>query len=96
MAGVAVLVTLDSKGVCEMARLVYLNVGDGPVDAVQAAEILTGQELSPESIEEAVNTAAKNEITPFGNVHASPDYQKHLCKVLTRRAINTAVDRAKH
>ncbi len=95
MAGVAALVTLNGGDKCKNARLVYLNVGDGPVDAVEAAEILAGEKITDESIEAAAEKAAEEEIMPYGNVHASPDYQKHLVNVLTKRAINTALERAK-
>lgn len=95
MAGVAALVTLNGGDKCKNARLVYLNVGDGPVDAVEAAEILAGEKITDESIEAAAEKAAEEEIMPYGNVHASPDYQKHLVKVLTKRAIKTALERAK-
>jgi len=33
MMGVAALVTLDESGKCKRARLVYLNAGEGPLDA---------------------------------------------------------------
>lgn len=94
MAGIAVILTLDSDQVCDSAKLVYLNVGEGPIDALEAAKALIGTRLEDEAIEEAANTAADTEISPFGNVHASPDYQKYLSKVLTRRAVKTAAQRA--
>ena len=40
MMGVAALVTLDESGKCTAAKLVYLNAGDGPVDAAEAAQML--------------------------------------------------------
>lgn len=94
MMGVGVLVTLDKKGVCQQASLVYLNAGDGPVAAPQAAEALQGEKQTPEAIEAAVAMAAENEIDPFGNVHASVEYQRHLARVLTRQALETAFERA--
>jgi carbon-monoxide dehydrogenase medium subunit len=53
IAGVAVLVTLDDKDQCEQARLVFLSVGDGPVNARQVAEMLMGQAPTPEAIRAA-------------------------------------------
>jgi carbon-monoxide dehydrogenase medium subunit len=94
MAGVAALVTLDGSGVCSSARLVYLNVGDGPVDATQSAALLVGQTLTEEAIDAAAATASDNEIEPLGSIHASPGYQRHLTRVLTRRAVNVAMTRA--
>lgn len=95
MAGVAALVTLNGGEKCKSAKLVYLNVGDGPVNAVEAAGLLAGESITDESIQAAAEKAAEEEIMPYGNVHASPDYQKHLVKVLTKRAIHTAYQRAK-
>jgi carbon-monoxide dehydrogenase medium subunit len=95
MAGIAVLVTLDDKDQCEQARLVFLSVGDGPVDARQAAEMLTGQVPTPEAIRVAAEKAASDEIDPGSDIHASAEYRRHLAKVLARRALTQAFDRAR-
>jgi len=94
MAGVAVLVTLDEKGLCEQARLVFLSVGDGPVDARQAAEMLKGQIPTPEAIRAAAEKAAADEIDPGSDIHASAEYRRHLSEVLARRTLTQAFDRA--
>ncbi|MDH5506937.1 MAG: xanthine dehydrogenase family protein subunit M [Anaerolineae bacterium] len=94
MAGVAALITLDDAGKCKKARMVYLNVGDGPVDAKQAASTLQGEEINAKSIQAAAQTAVTQEIMPFGNIHASPDYQSHLTRILTVRALELAHTRA--
>jgi carbon-monoxide dehydrogenase medium subunit len=93
--GVAAVVTLDEAGACQRARLVYLNAGEGPVDARQAAALLRGQAPTPEAIAAAAEHAAEHEIVPTGNVHATPAYQRHLARVLTRRALAAAVARAR-
>ena len=95
MAGIAVLVTLDEKGRCEQARLVFLSVGDGPVDARQAAEMLVGQSPTPELIQAAAEKAAADEIDPSSDIHASAEYRRHLSKVLARRVLTQAFDRAR-
>jgi carbon-monoxide dehydrogenase medium subunit len=94
LMGVAAVVTLDGDGVCQQARLVYLNAGDGPVSAQQAAGLLRGEKPSAKVIEAAAASAG-DEINPMGNVHASPDYQRHLARVLTRRALTLALERAR-
>lgn len=96
LMGVAAVVTLDEAGVCQAARLVYLNAGEGPVSATQAATSLRGQPVTPTAIDAAARMAATQEIDPMGNVHASPEYQRHLAQVLTRRALRLAVERARH
>jgi len=94
LAGVAAVVGLDDAGICQHARLVYLNLSDTPVDASQAAGLLIGQPISPEAIEAAANSAADHEIDPTGDIHASIDYKRHLARVLTRRALAQAAERA--
>ncbi|MEM7117212.1 MAG: xanthine dehydrogenase family protein subunit M [Chloroflexota bacterium] len=95
LAGVAVIVTLDASGMCEAARIVCLNVGEVPMVAHQAASTLVGERPSADVIQAAAETAAAHEIDPAGDVHASAAYKRHLIKVLTRRALGVAIDRAK-
>ncbi len=94
LMGVAALVTLDQKGKCQQAKLVYLNAGDGPVEAKEAANLLKGQAPDDKAIESAAAMASEKEINPFGNIHASPDFQRHLARVLTQRALKQAIERA--
>jgi CO/xanthine dehydrogenase FAD-binding subunit len=95
IAGVAVLVTMDSKGQCGQARLVFLSAGDGPVDARQAADLLVGQVPTPESIRAAAEMASSADIDPGSDIHASADYRRHLSKVLAQRMLTQAFDRAR-
>ena len=94
LMGVAALVTLDDADKCKEARLVYLNAGDGPVDAQESAQLLRGESFSDELINAAAETASGKEINPFGNIHASVEYQRHLANVLTKKALKIAVQRA--
>ena len=94
LMGVAALVTLDEIGRCKQARLVYLNAGDGPVDARESANFLEGKIPDVNVLEEAAELASQKEITPFGNIHASPDFQRHLARVLTRKTLTQAIERA--
>jgi len=94
LMGVAALVTLDEAGKCVQAKLVYLNAGDGPIDAKQAAKILQGEKLNDSLIESAAVLASEQEITPFGNMHASSEFQRHLANVLTKNALKQAMQRA--
>ena len=75
--------------------MVFLSVGDGPVDARQAAEMLTGQVPTLEAIRLAAEKAASDEIDPGSDIHASAEYRRHLAKVLARRVLTQAFDRAK-
>ncbi len=94
LMGVASQVTVDEAGKCTAAKLVFLNAGDGPVVAHQAVARLYGEMLTEKLMEETAVYASQNEINPFGNIHASPDFQRHLAKVLTIRALQQAFQRA--
>ena len=94
IVGVAAWVTRGADGNCTDARLVYLNVGDRPLQAKKAAAMLVGQPIQADSVAAAADYAAANEIDPVGNVHGSAEFQRHLTKVLTRRAVETAWHRA--
>jgi CO/xanthine dehydrogenase FAD-binding subunit len=94
LMGVAALVALDEQDKCKRAKLVYLNAGDGPVEATQAAKLLEGETPGDQLIESAAALASEQEINPFGNVHTSPEFQRHLANVLTKKALNQAIRRA--
>jgi carbon-monoxide dehydrogenase medium subunit len=79
MMGVAAVATLG-KG----ARLALCNAGDTPVRVT----------LDEAQLEEA-EAHVQREIDPPGNVHATKAFQRHLAGVLTRRALQTALQRAK-
>ncbi|HXF83902.1 MAG TPA: xanthine dehydrogenase family protein subunit M [Anaerolineales bacterium] len=96
LMGVAAWVMLDEAEICTNAKLVYLNAGEGPVEAKEAAKRLQGESITDKLIDDAAAMASEKEIHPFGNVHASPDFQRHLAKVLTRRALREAAQRAKN
>lgn len=94
LAGVAVVVTVDESGACTAARLVYLNAGEVPMVAEEAAQLLVGERPSEELWLQTAVTASQNEINPLGDIHATADYKRHLAQVLTVRALKQAFYRA--
>lgn len=94
LMGVAALVTLDENGKCQRARLVYLNAGEGPVEAKEATKLIEGETLNDPLIEEVAATASGEDIHPFGNIHASAEFQRHLANVLTKRVLKQSMQRA--
>jgi CO/xanthine dehydrogenase FAD-binding subunit len=94
MMGLATLVGLGDDGMCSLSRLVYLNAGDGPVEAAEAAGSLIGKKPDGSAFDEAASIASEKEIDPLGNVHATVEFQRHLARVLTRRALELAFTRA--
>ncbi|HJQ14131.1 MAG TPA: hypothetical protein VJ830_05215, partial [Anaerolineales bacterium] len=55
---------------------------------------LQGQSFNDELIDSVAEVASATEINPFGNIHASVEYQRHLAKVLTKKALKIAAQRA--
>ena len=95
LLGVAALVTLDQSGICRQARLVYLNAAEYPVNARRAAEVLVGEKPDARLFAAAADVAVESEIRPAGHIHASVPYLRHLARVLTQRALETATARAR-
>jgi carbon-monoxide dehydrogenase medium subunit len=93
LIGVAVVVTFDRDQLIQGARIVYLNAGDTPMVAEDAAAMLIGQQPSQELFIEAAAYAVDNEIDPMGDIHATVQYRKHLARILTKRALIQAQER---
>ena len=93
LAGIASTLTINTDGTCLAARLVYLNAGDAPRPAPRAAALLAGQRPAP-ALFEAAAELASSELDPPGTLQASPPFQLHLARVLTRRALALAHTRA--
>lgn len=93
LLGVAVLVTLDTAGVCRAARVTLVNPGAGAERCARAAQALVGRAPNVALAAEAGEIAAAD-VTATGDVHASPAYRRQLARVLTRRALERAFARA--
>lgn len=90
--GVAARVTLDDAGRCAEARLVFLSAAEKPY-AAAAVALLRGAVLD-DALGARVGEAVHAELAPTGDVHASADYKRHLARVLTRRVLRRAGERA--
>lgn len=96
LAGLAAQVALDPEGLCTAARLVYLSAGDGPLEATRAVATLLGRRPKDALFQEVARQAAEEEVEPTGDIHASAEFKRHLCRVLTHRALTTAYERAQN
>ncbi len=94
-AGVAAIIDLDDSGLCRGARLVFLNVGEIPMAADRTVTALIGHAPSAALIAEVAQEAARNEIEPVGDIHATAKYKRHLAAVLAERAMRQALTRAR-
>ena len=87
VVGVAVVVTLDAKGInIADARVVLGAVAPTPIRARQAEDIIKGKAISHELIQKAAQAAA-DEARPISDVRGSASYRKEIVKVLTNRAL---------
>ncbi len=94
LVGVAVTVTLDEARRCDEARIVFLSVGEGPVEARRAAGVLAGRTPSEDLLRQAAAAAAHEDIDPPQDIHASKAYRRRLAEVLTLRALTAACESA--
>lgn len=88
LAGVAVALTVTADGSLESAAIALLGVDDVPVLSAAATE-LVGREPNAETISAAAEATAAA-LDPPGDIHAGPEYRRHLAGVLTRRALERA------
>lgn len=96
MVGVTAVVTMDDQDRCQRSRIVYLSVGDGPVEGHHASEMLSGQTPTPDLIRAAAEKAAAEDVDPSSDIHASAAYRRHLVNILTGRALDQAFQRARN
>jgi carbon-monoxide dehydrogenase medium subunit len=89
MVGVCALVKRAGDGSCEDVRIGLTNMGATPLRATAAEDALRGQALDAGSIGAAAEQAAEG-TDPPGDLNATPDYKRHLARVLTRRALEAA------
>jgi aerobic carbon-monoxide dehydrogenase medium subunit len=86
MVGVCALVKRGADGACEDVRIGLTNMGSTPLRASATEAALRGQPLDAEHIGAAAERAAEG-TEPPGDLNATPDYKRHLARVMTRRAL---------
>ena len=89
IVAVAATVEVDG-GIVRQARIALTNMASVPVRARGVEEALIGQAASEDLIRAAAEHAAEG-IDPMTDGNADADYRRHLAKILTRRAVATAV-----
>jgi aerobic carbon-monoxide dehydrogenase medium subunit len=89
MVGVCAIVKKAGDGSCEDVRVGLTNMGSTPLRATATEQALRGQALDSGSIAAAAEQAAEG-TDPPGDLNATPDYKRHLARVLTRRALEAA------
>ncbi len=95
VAGSGIFVQLSPNGKRIVSAKVALSaVAPTPLLVEKAATYLEGKTISDEVISKA-GEIAKSAAKPITDMRGTIEQRKHLCDVLTRRALKGAIDRAK-
>ena len=78
------------NGTCEDICLAFGAVAPTPIRARDTEDLVRGRTLSPERIEQAAAQASQ-EVSPISDVRASAEYRRDMAGVLTKRALESAV-----
>jgi aerobic carbon-monoxide dehydrogenase medium subunit len=89
MVAVCAMVKKAPDGSCEDVRVALTNMASMPIRATATESLLRGSGLEQGVIIRASEVAADG-TEPPGDLNASPDYKRHLARVLTRRAVEEA------
>jgi len=89
MVAVCAMVKKAPDGSCEDVRVALTNMASTPIRATATESLLRGSGLEEGVIIRASEVAADG-TEPPGDLNASPDYKRHLARVLTRRAVEEA------
>lgn len=92
VVGVASQLTF-ANGACTKARIALASVAPTPVRATAAEAALEGKQVGVDLIEQAA-TLAVDAASPISDQRGSAEYRRHLVRVLTRRTLTTALERA--
>lgn len=88
--GVAVRVTLDAAGAVADLGIVLAAVAPTPLRARRAEAVLRGERATARALQAAAD-AASEEVRPISDVRGSAAYRKEMVRVLTRRALEQAL-----
>jgi carbon-monoxide dehydrogenase medium subunit len=91
IVGAVCTIDVDENERCSAARVVVFGAGDKPVVIEAAGELLAGAPDAQRSAE--VGRLARSVVETRSDHHASAAYRSELVEVLTRRAIDQALNR---
>ncbi len=93
LTGVCAVISLNGGSIAS-ARIGVTGVGTKAYRPTAVEQALVGKPAEEEAVKAAVQTVADG-IDVQGDIHASPEYRAHLARVLTRRAVLQAAQRAR-
>jgi carbon-monoxide dehydrogenase medium subunit len=92
-AGAAVILDEASQKILS-ARIALGAVAPTPLFVEEAGAFLAGKAISEENIQEAAKIA-QAAARPISDLRGTAEHRKHLCAVLTQRALAKAIERAR-
>ncbi len=92
-AGAAVQLTLAANGTVESAGIALTNAGPVPIRSTAAEAYLTGKKADAKTLAETARLAAEA-ADPSADRRGSVEYKRAMARVLTRRALEKALQRA--
>ena len=92
VAGAGVSVTLENGNIGS-ARVSLASVAPTPLFVREAGDAMAGKPATEETVRIA-SALAREAARPITDMRGTIEYRRHLCEVLTRRALLTAIERA--
>src|SRR5947209_2166728 len=92
LVAAAASVTTDEQGVVTNARIAIGGASPTPIRATEAEEVLLGSRPDAGTLSEVAGRAA-DATEPTGDIHADSEYRREVAGVLTRRAVQIALER---
>lgn len=93
LCAAAAVVTLGADGTCQSASLCFNGLQATPLRASVVEVAVSGKRLDAATLDAALGGLTVAD--PLSDMHASGEYRVHLAKVLGRRALLAAADRAR-
>jgi len=94
VAGAAVSLTVNDKGICTAARVALAAVAPKAILVPSAAEAMLGSDLGDDVVK-AVEFAARDACDPISDMRGTADYRTHIAGVLAGRALKAAAHGAR-
>lgn len=91
--GVSIVLS-DDRQTCLQARIALGAVAPTPLLVEKAGALLANQKITKKVIDEAA-AEAQAAARPITDMRGTAEYRRHLVGVLTRRALHSAIERAK-
>jgi CO/xanthine dehydrogenase FAD-binding subunit len=93
LVGAVAVLRVDDDAVCQAAHLAMFGVGGTPVRPQRAEEMLSGQRLDGQMLEQLAHVVGA-ELEPDSDIHASSEYRREVGGVVARRAVEMTLRNA--